>query len=306
MHRRLLSVLAVLAVALALPAAAQARSLKVTDADVTLRLARDASVIETERLTVDYSGSYNATYRDIPLSGGATIDPNSVSVREGSQVYRPGGCTTFGCIDARGTFGVADIPGQNGIRIVWHPVASDEQRTFVVSYRVDKAVDAYDDVLDVNARVWGDQWDFSLDHLTAHLKSPLLDPGDRTYAVWASPRSVEAKTVRGAGVAGLAASGIPAHQYVELRVTVPRQPGQNVGRGQDPVRTRLPSHLGGGAEGNGRLQQAVEQGQALHRSSRRAACGADHLGPAADPGVDARAGAGAPDVDREVRARATG
>ena len=228
MHRRLLSVLAVLAVALALPAAAQARSLKVTDADVTLRLARDASVIETERLTVDYSGSYNATYRDIPLSGGATIDPNSVSVREGSQVYRPGGCTTFGCIDARGTFGVADIPGQNGIRIVWHPVASDEQRTFVVSYRVDKAVDAYDDVLDVNARVWGDQWDFSLDHLTAHLKSPLLDPGDRTYAVWASPRSVEAKTVRGAGVAGLAASGIPAHQYVELRVTVPRQPGQNV------------------------------------------------------------------------------
>ena len=145
MHRRLI-VLAVLAVALALPAAAQARSLTVTDADVTLRLARDASVVESERLTVDYSGSYNATYRDIPLSGGATIDPNSVSVREGNQVYRPGGCTTFGCIDARGTFGVTGIPGQNGIRIVWHPVASDEQRTFVVSYRVDKAVDAYDDV----------------------------------------------------------------------------------------------------------------------------------------------------------------
>jgi uncharacterized membrane protein len=227
-RRRPFIVLAVLGAALTLPAAAQARSLTVTDADVTLRLARDASVIESERLTVDYSGSYNATYRDIPLSGGATIDPNSVSVREGNQVYRPGGCTTYGCIDARGTFGVTDIPDQNGIRIVWHPVASDEQRTFVVSYRVDKAVDAYDDVLDVNARVWGDQWDFSLDHLTAHLKSPLLDPGNRTYEVWASPRSVEAKTVRGAGVAGLEASGVPAHQYVELRVTVPRQPGQNV------------------------------------------------------------------------------
>ena len=46
--------------------------------------------------------------------------------------------------------------------------------------------------------------------------------------MWASPRSVEAKTVRAAGVAGWQASDIPAHQFVELRVTVPRQPGQNV------------------------------------------------------------------------------
>jgi uncharacterized membrane protein len=98
----------------------------------------------------------------------------------------------------------------------------------VVSYRIDKAVDAYSDVLDVNARVWGDQWDFSLDHLTARLISPALDPGNHTYEVWAAPRSVEAKTVRGRGVASLQASDVPDHQYVELRVTVPRAPGQNV------------------------------------------------------------------------------
>jgi uncharacterized membrane protein len=228
MRRRLLIVVAVLAAAVALPAAAQARSLTVTDADVSLRLAKDSSVVESERLTVDYDGSYNATYRDIPLSGGATIDPNTISVREGNRLYRPGGCTTYGCIDARGTFGVTSIPDQNGLRIVWHPAASDERRTFVVSYRVDKAVDAYDDVLDFNSRVWGDQWGFSLDHLTAHLRSPALDPNDPSYQVWASPRSVEAKTTRGAGDASLEASDVPAHQYVELRVTVPRQPGQNV------------------------------------------------------------------------------
>jgi Predicted membrane protein (DUF2207) len=151
MRRRLIVVLAALAAILALPAAAQARSLKVTDADVSLRLANDASLVVAERLTVDYSGSYNATYRDIPLSGSETIDPNSISVREGNQVYRPGGCTTFGCIDARGTFGVTSIPDQSGVRIVWHPVASDEQRTFTVTYRVDARahVRAYADVIDV-------------------------------------------------------------------------------------------------------------------------------------------------------------
>jgi uncharacterized membrane protein len=227
-RRGILIALAAAVVLLALPGIAQARSLRVVDADVTLRLAKDASVLESERLTVDYSGSYNATYRDIPLGSGQTIDAGSVSVREGDRVYQPGGCTTYGCIDRRGVFGVTSIPGGNGVRIVWHPVAADEQRTFVVSYGIDKAVDAYEDVLDVNARVWGDQWDFSLKHLSARLISPALDPSDHLYAIWGSPRSVEATTTRGAGAASLEATDVPSHQFVEMRVTVPRQPGEDV------------------------------------------------------------------------------
>jgi uncharacterized membrane protein len=227
MRRVSIVVLAGLAVLAALPTAAFG-SADVTNADVTLRLARDSSVLVSERLTFDYEGTYHASYRDIPLPSGASIDVNTISVREGNRVYQPGGCTTYGCTDRTGVFGVTQTPDGSGARIVWHHNASDQRRTFVISYRLDKVVDAYDDVLDVNARVWGDQWDFSLDHLTAHLRSPLLDPANKTYDVWASPRSVEAKTIRAAGVAGLEASGVPAHQYVELRVTVPRPPGLNV------------------------------------------------------------------------------
>ena len=227
MKLRLIAVCAAIAATLVLPSSALA-SADVTNADVNLRLARDASVIVSERLTFDYRGSYHASYRDIPLSGGATIDPNSISVREGSRAYVPGGCTTFGCTDRTGTFGVTGIPDGNGVRIVWHHNASDQRRTFVVGYRIAKAVDAYDDVLDVNARVWGDQWPFSLAHLTASLSDPALDPSNPHYQLWASPRSVEATTVRAAGRASLEASDVPSHQFVELRVTVPRQPGQNV------------------------------------------------------------------------------
>ena len=227
MRRAWLIVLAALVAFAAVPASALG-SADVTNANVTLRLARDSSVLVSERLTFDYQGTYHASYRDIPLANGATIDPNSIGVREGSRVYQPGGCTTQGCTDQTGRFGVTTTPDNSGVRIVWHHNASDQTRTFVVTYRLDKVVDAYDDVLDFNARVWGDQWDFSLDHLTAQLRSPLLDPSNGTYQVWASPRSVEAKTIRGPGVAGLAASGVPAHQFVELRVTVPRPPGLNV------------------------------------------------------------------------------
>ncbi len=46
------------------------------------------------------------------------------------------------------------------------------------------AVIAYDDVLDIGWGVWGDQWEFDLDHLTASFTNPALDPDDPLYRVW--------------------------------------------------------------------------------------------------------------------------
>src|SRR6185295_17839527 len=88
---------------------------------------------------------------------------------------------------------------------------------------------AYDDVIDVYWQVWGDQWDFDLGHLSANLQDPALDPANPLYRVWGHPRGVEGKTVRGAGQATLEASDIPAHQFVEMRVTIPRTGAQGVG-----------------------------------------------------------------------------
>ena len=69
----------------------------------------------------------------------------------------------------------------------------------MLSYRVRDAVVAYDDVLDIGWAVWGDQWDFDLDHLTASFTNPALDPDDPLYRVWGHPRDVEGDTVRGDG-----------------------------------------------------------------------------------------------------------
>ena len=76
-------------------------------------------------------------------------------------------------------------------RVVWHYRATDEQRATTLSYRVRDAVVAYDDVLDIGWAVWGSQWDFDLDHLTASFTNPALDPGDPLYRVWGHPRDVE-------------------------------------------------------------------------------------------------------------------
>jgi uncharacterized membrane protein len=76
--------------------------------------------------------------------------------------------------------------------------------------------------------VWGDQWDFDLDHLTASVTDPALDPDDPLYRVWGHPRDVEGVTERGAGVATLEADDVLSGQFVEMRVTVPRTAGQDV------------------------------------------------------------------------------
>ncbi len=46
------------------------------------------------------------------------------------------------------------------------------------------AVVAYDDVLDIGWGVWGSQWDFDLERLTASFANPALDPDDPLYRVW--------------------------------------------------------------------------------------------------------------------------
>ena len=129
--------------------AAAAKEAKVTDADVRLRLAPDASLLVNERLTFDYDGDFQASYREIELNFGERIGDVAVSEPGGPRTGRA--AAQLGCFDPfPNRFGVAQIPG--GVRIVWHHKASDEERTFDVSYRVVDAVVAYDDVLDVRGR----------------------------------------------------------------------------------------------------------------------------------------------------------
>lgn len=242
--RLLSSALAAAAICgLLVPAAAAARDDKVTEARVDMRLAPDAALRVAESLTFEYEGSFQASYRDILLKHGETV--TDVTVGEGERRYQPGGCTSFGCTDAEGRFGATQIPG--GVRIVWHHKASDESRTFNIGYRVEDAVVAYNDVLDVQWQVWGDQWDSDLPKLVATLRDPRLQPGPATpekpSAVWGKPRDVEGRDFLGVGEARLEADDVPDHQFVEMRVLVPRTKGQSLAAARPGDGQGLPAIL---------------------------------------------------------------
>ena len=205
-------------------APAHADSADIVNADVSMRIAKDSSLLVTEELTFDYKGHFEGSYRDIVFRHGEEI--SNVSVSEDGRRYEPGGNTALGSFDLPGRYGAQRIG--SGARIVWHYRATDELRTFELSYRVRGAVVAYDDVLDLGWTVWGDQWDFELEQLTASVTDPALDPDDQSYRVWGHPRSVEGETVRGDGIATLEASDINGNTGVEMRVTIPRSPGRSV------------------------------------------------------------------------------
>ena len=211
--------MAAVALVVAPAADAFAKDFDLTNAEIVVELQSDGSVLVTEHITFDFDGSFSGGFRDIPLRAGETIA--DIAVSEGPVSYALGGCTQLGCRDRAATYGTADL--DDAARIVWHYAAFDEARTFTIVYRLVGLAVAYDDIVDVNLKVWGDEWREGLASLQVAFGYPgAAQQGE--VRVWGFPGSVDGATSLGADgtTPTLRASEIPAGQFVEMRVIVPR------------------------------------------------------------------------------------
>ena len=165
-------------------------------------------------ITFDFSGDFTGAFREIPLREGETI--SEVGVSDGETSYKPGASAEVPSEGAPGTFGTKET--DKGLRIVWHYQASNETRSFRIHYRLRGVATAYDDVVDVNLKIWGDEWETGLGRLTGTLHAP----GEIERA-WGHPVSVRGDVTLDGRRATLRALDIPAGQFVELRALVPRR-----------------------------------------------------------------------------------
>ena len=204
--------LAALLVALALPGAARADSFDLDSADVAVDVQQDGSLGVSEGLQVSFSGDFHFGYRDIPLRRGETLVNPSVAER--GVAYARGNDTDLHP-GAPGTFGVERR--DDGVRIVWYFTASNQTRSFTISYTLRGVAVAYDDVVDVNLKVWGDQWDESLQRLVGIENAP-----GKIERAWGKPVWVRGDVELTGTRATLRAVQVPAHQFVELRTLVAR------------------------------------------------------------------------------------
>jgi hypothetical protein len=211
------------AVALGTASTAAAKSYHLTRADETFRILRDGSVLATEALTFDFSGSFHGADRLIPVGAGESID--SVQVSDDGYPDDPGADARVGSSGVPGSYGVLKTP-DGWTQVAWHFDAQDVTRTFIVSYRMRGFVRAYSDVGNLYLQVWGDQWPVRLDGLHA----VIVFPGPTTAAdrarlvrVWGHPAGVQGDVaIAGPDRVTVDASNVPAHQFVEADTTFPR------------------------------------------------------------------------------------
>ncbi len=188
----------------------------------TARSSSDGALSVSEKITFDFHGSFSGAYRDIPLGDDETFE--NIGVREGADDFTPGASTELGSFGLPGTFGAVatrDDQGRKIARIVWHYSASDEPRTFQITYRIRGLTRVHRDAVDVFWQVWGDNWKGSLDRLDATLTLPPNVP-EGSERIWGHPGSVQGTVTRQGRRIVLAAAGIPREQFVELRALLPR------------------------------------------------------------------------------------
>jgi uncharacterized membrane protein len=195
---------------------ASARAFGLPSADIQVRVTRDGSLLVAEHITI--TGAFHGANRDIPVRKGETID--HVIVSEQGQKYTQGGSTELGSIDTPSTYAVDR--SSHRIRVVWHFQAAGEPRTFTISYRFRGLAVAYDDVVDVNMKVWGAQWPEPVGDMRASITFPHPVPLNDSYRVWGHPAWVKGAVERTPEAATLHAVDVPAHQFVEERVAFPR------------------------------------------------------------------------------------
>jgi hypothetical protein len=204
---------------LGVAAPALAQSYTLPEARIEVVLQPDGSLDVTEHITFSFSGSFSGAYRDIPLRRGEEI--TDVTVEEGGTAYVPGASTELGSYDDPGSYGVeerGDI-----MRVVWHYSAFSERRTFTIRYSMTGLTHAYDDVVDVNLKVWGEEWPVGVDLVSASLTYPgAVAAGD--VRVFGHPSTVDGETSLGDDEVSptLEARRVPAKQFVEMRVVLPR------------------------------------------------------------------------------------
>ena len=136
-------------------------------------------------------------------------------------------------------------------------------------YRFRGLAVAYDDVVDVNLQVWGDEWPVAVYDLRAEMElpRPIALQGTR-YRVWGAPAWVNGVVERTRTGTTLRAVNVPAGQFVEMRTVFPRRlltstRGARVVEGQ-----RLRAHRRRAAGTRGRLRREPQEDRRGERQPR--------------------------------------
>ncbi len=198
----------------ATPQEAAARSVRFTELKIEAEILSDGSLVIAEYRTARFDGTFSGMFQWIKKEPGVTIE--NVSVGEQGKPYRfiPG-ATSYG---PASTFYVLDEG--NRFYIDWSYEATDETRTFVLSYQVLGQVKLHNDVAELYYQFVGDQWDYGVDRVLVTLTLPEGAQQNELRAWGHGPLHGNVE-IMGPRQVQWSIEKLPARTFLEGRVTFP-------------------------------------------------------------------------------------
>ncbi|MFA5247536.1 MAG: DUF2207 domain-containing protein, partial [Candidatus Micrarchaeia archaeon] len=177
-----------------------AKSYEFSDVSVDYAIGSDGIILVQENLTFDFSGSYSFAYRDLEY-GPWTYSNVNVFEKNADGTTTPVSTST----SSEGS----------ATRYRWSFSAADEKKTFIVSYQLRNAINAYDDSLELYWKAWDSQWAAPVRYLSGavHFPKPLYSGSQ----VWLHP-ALDATYSLNGSLLTFEANNIPQETFLEFRV----------------------------------------------------------------------------------------
>lgn len=197
---------------------AQARSLEMDALAMDAELMPDGSMLVTEHITVTFHGSYKGYFVSIPQD---TTPISNILVSENGNAYQFNPGQSYG---PPGTYLVKQEG--NKLTIDWSIDATNEQRTFEVSYRVNNLIKMHTDVAEFYRKFISSDNQQQIGQVTVKVRLPAgaenMQPGT-DIRIWGHGPLHGEVQFTGPREVTWQIEKMPANQFLEGRMVMPRQ-----------------------------------------------------------------------------------
>ena len=178
-----------------------------TGARVDLEVMDNGLLNVAEEIDYHFDSSANGVYRDIRLKKGQSVE--NLQVKVDGAYYR-----------------YEIIPQGNTERIkiyLYRDAAKTKKITsgtnvkVYLQYDMPKVVKVYNDVGEIQYKVWGEEWDEDLDYLYATISFP----DNKKLEYWINPPSTDAQSQWEDNILYITSDGVSSGKYVEARAIIP-------------------------------------------------------------------------------------
>jgi uncharacterized membrane protein len=180
-----------------------AKYYSIDEANTQFIINKDGSIDVTEYITFNFSGDFSFAYRTLP---------------SGSWNY-----SNFHIYDGEKELEYDTSHTYSGTEYKWYYSASNEMKTFRMTYTINNAITAYQDVAEFNWKIWGGDWEKGVGELKGFILLPeKVDDANEVYT-WGRPEINGKIALQNNDRIIFQAFNIPAYSWVEIRSVFPSE-----------------------------------------------------------------------------------